>query len=124
MINRSPEIKGGSPRIAGTGVTVKRIAGWHRQGMPPEQIAAEYGHLTLGQVHAALAYYYTNREENRRRIGSRRGGVRPPSAAAKWKPTALSAIRLYLDEDAGQHGLLAALRFRHVEVTPALTDWA
>jgi uncharacterized protein (DUF433 family) len=63
LITRSPEIKGGSPRIAGTGVTVKRIAGWHRQGMAPEQIATEYGHLTLGQVHAALAYYYSNREE-------------------------------------------------------------
>ena len=63
LITRSPDIKGGSPRIAGTGVTVKRIAGWHSLGMAPEEIAAEYGHLTLAQVHAALAYYYANRQE-------------------------------------------------------------
>jgi uncharacterized protein DUF5615 len=31
----------------------------------------------------------------------------------------LSLIRLYLDEDAGQHGLLAALRLRGVDVTRA-----
>ena len=63
LITRTPGIKGGSPHIAGTGVTVKRIAGWHALGMAPEEIAAEYGHLTLAQVHAALAYYYANRAE-------------------------------------------------------------
>ena len=31
----------------------------------------------------------------------------------------MSHIRLYLDEDAGQHGLVAALRLRGVEVTRA-----
>ena len=63
LVTRSPEIRGGRPCIAGTGVAVKRIAGWHRRGMEPEEIAAQYGHLTLAQVHAALAYYYANREE-------------------------------------------------------------
>jgi len=63
LITRSPDIKGGSPRVAGTGVTVKRIAGWHSLGMTPKEIASEYGHLTLAQVHAALAYYYANRAE-------------------------------------------------------------
>jgi uncharacterized protein (DUF433 family) len=63
LVTRTPGIQGGCPRIAGTGVTVKRIAGWHRMGMEPEQIAAQYGHLTLAQVHAALAYYYANRAE-------------------------------------------------------------
>ncbi len=63
LITCTPGIKGGSPHVAGTGVTVKRIAGWHRMGMDPEQIAAQYGHLTLAQVHAALAYYYANRAE-------------------------------------------------------------
>ena len=32
-------------------------------GMAPEDIALEYPHLTLAQVHAALAYYHANREE-------------------------------------------------------------
>ncbi len=63
LITRTPGIKGGDPRIAGTGIPVKRIAVCHRMGMEPEQIAARYGDLTLAQVHAALSYYYANRAE-------------------------------------------------------------
>jgi hypothetical protein len=32
-------------------------------GRSPEEIADQYGHLTLAQVHAALAYYHANRDE-------------------------------------------------------------
>jgi uncharacterized protein (DUF433 family) len=63
LIVRSPEIRGGRPRIAGTGVTVRRIVGWYKLGLSPEEIADQYGHLSLAQVHAALAYYHANREE-------------------------------------------------------------
>jgi uncharacterized protein (DUF433 family) len=63
LIVSTPEIRGGRPRIAGTGVTVRRIAVWHKQGLTPQQIADEFGHLSLAQVHAALAYYHANREE-------------------------------------------------------------
>jgi hypothetical protein len=31
-------------------------------GRSPEEIADQYGHLTLSQVFAALAYYHANRE--------------------------------------------------------------
>ncbi len=47
----------------GTGVTVRRIAGWHNLGLTPEEIAAKIEHLTLAQIHAALAYYHANRDE-------------------------------------------------------------
>lgn len=63
LIERSPEIRGGRPCIAGTGVTVLRIAGWHNLGLTPEEIAAKIEHLSLAQIHAALAYYHANREE-------------------------------------------------------------
>ena len=63
LIVRSPEIHAGRPRIAGTGVTVLRLVGWYKQGLSPEEIADEFGHLSLAQVHAALAYYHANREE-------------------------------------------------------------
>jgi uncharacterized protein (DUF433 family) len=63
LIDRDPDIRGGRPKIAGTGLTVSRIAGWYKLGMTPEEIALEYPHLTLAQVHAALAYYHVNREE-------------------------------------------------------------
>lgn len=62
MIARTPGIKRGSPHLTGTGVLVRTIARLHMQGLLPEEIAAEYGHLTLAQVHAALAYYLANRE--------------------------------------------------------------
>jgi uncharacterized protein (DUF433 family) len=63
LIERSPEIRKGRPCIAGTGVTVRRIAGWHNMGLAPEEIAAKMEHLTLAQIHAALTYYHANRDE-------------------------------------------------------------
>ena len=63
LIDRDPKIRGGRPKVAGTGLTVSRIAGWYKMGMTPEEIALEYAHLTLAQVHAALAYYHVNRDE-------------------------------------------------------------
>ena len=63
LITRSPEIRGGRPCVAGTGVTVQRIVGWYKLGLSPEEIVDSIGHLTLAQVYAALAYYHANREE-------------------------------------------------------------
>jgi uncharacterized protein (DUF433 family) len=63
LIVRSPEIRGGRPRIAGTGVTVQRIVSWYKLGLAPEEIVDKLGHLTLAQVYAALAYYHANRDE-------------------------------------------------------------
>ena len=63
LIDRDPAIRGGRPKIAGTGVTVSRIVSWYKMGLTPEEIALEYPHLSLAQVHAALAYYHANREQ-------------------------------------------------------------
>jgi uncharacterized protein (DUF433 family) len=63
LIVRSSEIRGGRPRIAGTGVTVRRIVSWYKLGLSPEEIGPRIGHITVGQVYAALAYYHANREE-------------------------------------------------------------
>jgi uncharacterized protein (DUF433 family) len=63
LIVRDPEIRGGRPRLAGTGVTVRSIVIWYQQGSTPEQIVHQFGHLTLAQVYAALAYYHANRDE-------------------------------------------------------------
>ena len=62
MITRTPGIKRGTPHIAGTGVTVRAIVRWHQSGLEPEQIAVRIGHISLGQVHAALAFYYANKQ--------------------------------------------------------------
>lgn len=63
LIVRSPDVRGGRPRIAGTGVTVQRVVGWYKLGLSPEEIAERIGHLNLAQVYAALTYYHANREE-------------------------------------------------------------
>jgi len=62
LIAQTPGICGGRPRIAGTGVSVLRIAGWYKLGWSPEEIARRIRHLSLAQVHAALAYYHANQE--------------------------------------------------------------
>jgi uncharacterized protein (DUF433 family) len=63
LIERSPAIRGGRPRIAGTGVTVQRIVEWYKLGLSAEEISSELVHLSYAQVYAALAYYHANREE-------------------------------------------------------------
>ena len=79
LIDRDPGIRGGRPKIAGTGLTVSRIASWYKMGLTPEEIALEYPHLTLAQVHAALAYYHANREE------IEGDSAREEAAAAEWE---------------------------------------
>ena len=63
LIAQTPGICGGRPRIAGTGVSIRRIVGWYKMGSSPEEIVDQYGHLNLAQVHAALAYYHANRDQ-------------------------------------------------------------
>jgi len=79
LIEREPGIRGGRPKIAGTGLTVRRIVGWYKTGMNPEEIALEYPHLTLAQVHAALAYYHANQKEIEADISQEE------QAAAHWE---------------------------------------
>ncbi len=59
---QSPDIREGRPRIAGTGVTARRIVGWYKLGLSPEGIGGRVWHLSLAQMHVALAYYHANRE--------------------------------------------------------------
>ena len=60
LIAQTPGICGGRPRLAGTGVSIRRIVGWYKLGWSPEEIADRIGHISLAQVHAALAYYHGN----------------------------------------------------------------
>ncbi|HEX9923653.1 MAG TPA: DUF433 domain-containing protein [Anaerolineae bacterium] len=63
LITHTPDVRGGRPRITGTGVTVHRVVGWYKLGLSPEEISGRIGHLTLAQVHAALAYYHANQAQ-------------------------------------------------------------
>jgi len=50
LIIQTPNIRGGRPHVAGTGVTVRRIIGWYKLGLSPEEIASELPHLSLAQI--------------------------------------------------------------------------
>jgi uncharacterized protein (DUF433 family) len=63
LIERRSGSRGGRPVVAGTSVSVQRVAGWYKLGLSPEEIAENFGHLSLAQVHGALADYHSNREE-------------------------------------------------------------
>jgi uncharacterized protein (DUF433 family) len=50
--------------ITGTRVRVQDVAVMaERQGLTPDEIVQALPHLTLGQVHAALSYYFDHRSE-------------------------------------------------------------
>lgn len=81
LIETTPGIAGGKPRIAGHRITVEDIVIWHEhQGKNSAQIADEFD-LTLPEVHAALAYYRDHRavmdramELGRRYVDASRSG--------------------------------------------------
>ena len=62
-IELDPDKCGGKPCIAGTRVRVWDIYVAHEvRGETPDQIVGQYPGLSLAQVHAALAYFWDNRE--------------------------------------------------------------
>ena len=63
-IDITPGVCGGKPRIAGHRVRVMDIVLWHeRCGWSPDDIVSNFPQMTLGDVHAALAYYFDHRQE-------------------------------------------------------------
>jgi uncharacterized protein (DUF433 family) len=67
-IETTPGVVGGKPRIAGRRITIQNIAVWQEyMGMSADEIASEYD-LSLGDVYAAMAYYFDHRDEIERQI--------------------------------------------------------
>lgn len=62
-IDRVLGVAGGEPKIAGTGIAVWIIAGWHCMDMGLDEILVMYPHLTAAQVYDALSYYYDHKAE-------------------------------------------------------------
>ena len=63
LLTSKPNIRHGQPCISGTGISVHRIAVLHNLGHSTEDIVRKYEHLTPAGVHAALAYYFANKQE-------------------------------------------------------------
>lgn len=68
-IESNPEICAEQPHIKGTRITVSLIAREvENLRMTPDEVVAAHAHLTLAQIHAALAYFYDHREEIERDV--------------------------------------------------------
>lgn len=63
LLSRTPGVCGGRLCIAGTGLSVRRIAVWHNAGKTVDEIVSNWGYISVAQVHAALAYYHANKAE-------------------------------------------------------------
>jgi uncharacterized protein (DUF433 family) len=63
-IVRRQGVCGGRASIAGHRVRVIDVVVWHEhQGMTPDEIVSHVPTISLGDVHAALAYYFDHIEE-------------------------------------------------------------
>jgi uncharacterized protein (DUF433 family) len=68
-IENKPGVCGGKPCVVGTRIRVQDIYVWHElQGKTPDEIVSEFPQLSLADVHAALSYYWDNREEMQRQM--------------------------------------------------------
>lgn len=62
-IMSDPAMRGGQPVIAGTSTRVSDLVASHLyRGLSPEALAVNFS-LDLGQVYAALAYYYQHKTD-------------------------------------------------------------
>ncbi|HEV7396821.1 MAG TPA: DUF433 domain-containing protein [Pyrinomonadaceae bacterium] len=69
LLTTTPDIRHGQPCISGTGMSVHRIAILHNLGPSIEAIVRKYEHLTPAGVHAALVYYFANKQQVDAEIG-------------------------------------------------------
>ena len=62
-VAKTPGVCGGRARVEGTRIRVYNVVFLHKEGDSDQKIREAYPDLTPAQIHAALAYYYDNREE-------------------------------------------------------------
>ena len=80
----------GVPMLKGTTLkVVELVAEKLAYGWSPEELHFQHPDLTLGQIHAALAYYWDHAEELDRDIAERMRRVEELRRAAQCKPSPL-----------------------------------
>jgi len=62
-ITNPPGVRGGKACIDDTRIAVADVVALLKQGLADQQIVERYPFLNLAQVHAAISYYYDNRDE-------------------------------------------------------------
>jgi len=82
----------GRPVIAGTTLkVVELVAEKLAYAWSPEELKFQHPYLTLGQIHAALAYYWDHAEELSREIAERLERVETLRRTVKETPSPLVA---------------------------------
>jgi uncharacterized protein (DUF433 family) len=80
----------GRPVIEGTTLKViELVVEKLAYGWSPEELKLQHPYLSLGQIHAALAYYWDHAEELDRRIAERLKEVEALRKAAEVSPSPL-----------------------------------
>ena len=120
-IEITPGVCGGRPRVRGHRIKVQHIAVWHeRMGLSPDEILSQHPGLTLGDVHAALAYYWDHRRRStpisRRTEISRKPYVATlPTFSKRLGSGMPQTIRFHLDEHCPT-AVVDGLRRRGIDV--------
>jgi len=79
----------GVPIIAGTTMkVVELVMAQHAHGWSPEELSFQFPHLSMAQVHAALAYYWDNQQALDADIAHRSQVADGLGSAARQSPLA------------------------------------
>jgi uncharacterized protein (DUF433 family) len=62
LLESKPGVLGGRLCLRGTRISVHNVAGYYRQGISAEEMAANNRDLSPALFHAAVAYYLANKE--------------------------------------------------------------
>jgi len=62
-VTKQPGVRGGRACVDDTRIAVVDIVALLKQGHSAEQMLVAYPSLNLAQVHAAISYYYENKDE-------------------------------------------------------------
>ena len=88
LIEITPGVLGGKPRLAGHRISVADVSIWHyKMGMSLEHIAAHYN-VSLAKLYAAIAYYLEHREEIEKKLAEDRAYI---EQERKQNPSVLQA---------------------------------
>lgn len=87
-----PSPSGGRLCLAGSGVSVRQVSMLYNEGLSPEEIQAEYPHLTMPAIYAAIAHYLANKakmdaelQESNRRFDEAK--ERAAGQPVRWQPS-------------------------------------
>src|SRR4051812_3724550 len=96
-----PAIRRGRPYIKGTGITVQNVVEDLTSGLTIDYITEQFD-LTLGQVHAALSYYYDHQAEIDRAITEDQVNIKRLQNSDEYKASQERALKIRARLDAIQ----------------------